>query len=208
MKKNLTLITIIVLFFAIFLIVDTASAKCLNQYSISLTTEIYPTIYEDDNLSHEIIVDGNVLEGIITEELDSENSIVEEYELISSLPLYENTVLGSEITPDCLGGGSGGGGIGGGSSGFGNLNTTLIPSSKKVQVLRSLPITWTRYSDPYYKFIEVRYNGLARVKIHPPDRVTNYHHVHLYNSYGQSLDRFGRVVDYRSQAAHIPYLRY
>ncbi len=47
--------------------------------------------------------------------------------------------------------------------------------------------------------------GVVRVKIHPPDRVTNYNHLHIYNKAGNSLDKNLKVVDKKHLDAHIPY---
>ena len=45
--------------------------------------------------------------------------------------------------------------------------------------------------------------GRVRVKIHPPDKSTSYHHVHLYDSKGRSLDSNLASVFYKSPDAHI-----
>lgn len=50
-------------------------------------------------------------------------------------------------------------------------------------------------------------NGNYRVRIDPPDKVTKYDHMHIYDKSGNSLDINGNVVDYDSPAAHIPYNR-
>lgn len=47
--------------------------------------------------------------------------------------------------------------------------------------------------------------GNTRVKIHPPDKMTLYDHLHVYNKRSNSLNRNLEVVDKRSVEAHIPY---
>ena len=44
-----------------------------------------------------------------------------------------------------------------------------------------------------------------RIRIDPPDRITNYPHVHVYDSNGNLLDSFGNIVDRKSPNGHIPY---
>ncbi|MBF0819112.1 transposase [Streptococcus danieliae] len=43
------------------------------------------------------------------------------------------------------------------------------------------------------------------IRIDPPDGKTNYPHMHFYDNHGNSLDINGRIVDYRSSDAHIPW---
>ena len=47
--------------------------------------------------------------------------------------------------------------------------------------------------------------GNVRVKIHPPDAVTNYDHLHIYNKFGNSLNKHLESVERTSVDAHIPY---
>jgi RHS repeat-associated protein len=47
--------------------------------------------------------------------------------------------------------------------------------------------------------------GKTRLKIHPPDDDTLYHHIHLYNKKGKSLDSNLQVVRPNSSNAHIEY---
>ena len=41
--------------------------------------------------------------------------------------------------------------------------------------------------------------------IDPPDKVTQYPHVHAYDSAGNLLDSAGNIVDRKSPDGHIPY---
>lgn len=47
--------------------------------------------------------------------------------------------------------------------------------------------------------------GNTRIKIHPPDKVTPYDHLHVYDKRGNPLNKYLEVVDRRSIDAHIPY---
>ena len=44
-----------------------------------------------------------------------------------------------------------------------------------------------------------------RIRIDPPDKVTSYPHVHVYDSDGNLLDVTGSIVDRKSPDGHIPY---
>lgn len=48
-------------------------------------------------------------------------------------------------------------------------------------------------------------SGKVRMKIDPPDKVTKYDHVHLFDEEGKPLDVNLKIVDRKSPAAHIPY---
>jgi hypothetical protein len=43
------------------------------------------------------------------------------------------------------------------------------------------------------------------MRLDPPDKATNYNHVHLYDKEGNSLDSNLKRVDYKSPDAHIRY---
>ncbi|WLR42507.1 DNRLRE domain-containing protein [Bacillus carboniphilus] len=46
-----------------------------------------------------------------------------------------------------------------------------------------------------------------RIRVDPPDKVTKYDHMHVYDKNGNSLDINGNSVDYKSPDAHLPYNR-
>jgi hypothetical protein len=46
-----------------------------------------------------------------------------------------------------------------------------------------------------------------RIRTDPPDRGTNFPHMHVYDGNKNPLDIFGNVVDRRSPEAHIPWDR-
>ena len=43
-----------------------------------------------------------------------------------------------------------------------------------------------------------------RIKIHPPDKVTKYDHLHIYDKKGNSLDKNLQIVERTTSEAHIP----
>lgn len=45
--------------------------------------------------------------------------------------------------------------------------------------------------------------GNLRVKIHPPDKVTKYDHLHIYDKSGNCLNKNLEVVERTSSEAHI-----
>lgn len=48
-------------------------------------------------------------------------------------------------------------------------------------------------------------NGNFRIRIDPPDKVTNYTHIHVYDEFGNPLDEFGNIVSQKSPLGHLPY---
>ena len=66
-----------------------------------------------------------------------------------------------------------------------------------------LPDGWTKTENN--GFIHIRdAEGNIRIRIDPPDPVTNYPHMHLYDAAGNSLDANGNIVSRKSPDAHIP----
>ncbi|EOO05727.1 S-layer protein [Bacillus cereus] len=87
---------------------------------------------------------------------------------------------------------------------IGKINTHNIPNMSKKEILEKLPDGW-KYTDNN-GFVHVRDgNGTIRMRIDPPDKVTKYDHVHLYDENKNPLDLNGNIVDAKSPDAHIPY---
>ncbi|MFD3259540.1 RHS repeat-associated core domain-containing protein [Paenibacillus lentus] len=87
---------------------------------------------------------------------------------------------------------------------FGKINPTNIPNMSKKEILNGLPKGWT-YTENN-GFVHVRdANGTIRMRIDPPDKVTKYDHVHLYDGNKNPLDINGNIVNPKSPDAHIPY---
>ena len=101
----------------------------------------------------------------------------------------------------------GGRGIGGGTD-VGNiakkLDTNNIPNMTKQDIIDSIPDDWN-YTE-HNGFVHIRdADGNIRIRIDPPDKVTNYPHVHAYDSDGNLLDSAGNIVDRKSPDGHMPY---
>lgn len=87
---------------------------------------------------------------------------------------------------------------------FGDLKPAEIPNMSKREILDSLPSNWD--IKEHNGFVHVRDEaGNLRMRIDPPDKKTQYDHVHLFNEKGDPLDTKLKVVDKRSPDAHIPY---
>ena len=79
-----------------------------------------------------------------------------------------------------------------------------IPNMNKQEIIDSIPDTW-KYTE-HNGFVHVRdESGRIRIRIDPPDKVTQYPHVHIYDDEGNLLDILGNVVSKKSMAGHIPY---
>ena len=50
--------------------------------------------------------------------------------------------------------------------------------------------------------------GDYKIRIDPPDRITNYNHMHIYDKNGKPLDINGNIVNRKSPDAHIPWDKY
>ncbi|WP_253944730.1 hypothetical protein [Paenibacillus sp. NEAU-GSW1] len=93
--------------------------------------------------------------------------------------------------------------VGGKGNFAGQINSTNIPNMTKKEILDSLPADW-KYTENN-GFVHVKdANGNIRMRIDPPDKVTKYDHVHLYDENGNSLDINLNIVDRKSPDAHIP----
>ncbi|MGS2751356.1 pre-toxin TG domain-containing protein [Bacillus zanthoxyli] len=87
---------------------------------------------------------------------------------------------------------------------FGKLSTRNIPNMTKKEILEKLPEGW-KYTENN-GFVHVRdATDTIRMRIDPPDKVTKYDHVHLYDENKNPLDLNGNIVDAKSPDAHIPY---
>ncbi|WP_270996053.1 T7SS effector LXG polymorphic toxin [Listeria seeligeri] len=92
----------------------------------------------------------------------------------------------------------------GGKLDFNNNKFSGINEMTKDDILNDLPVGWK-----YTKnngFIHVRdSSGNVRMKFDPPDNVTNFDHIHLFDNNGNPIDINGNVVNRKSSDAHIPY---
>ena len=95
-----------------------------------------------------------------------------------------------------------------GGTGVGNiagkLDTNNIPNMTKQDIIDNIPDDWN-YTE-HNGFVHIRdADGNIRIRIDPPDKITNYPHVHAYDSDGNLLDSAGNIVDRKSPDGHIPY---
>lgn len=86
----------------------------------------------------------------------------------------------------------------------GKISAGDIPNMSKQEILDSLPKDW-KYTENN-GFVHIKdVNGNIRMKIDPPDKVTKYDHVHLFDESGNPIDVNLNIVDRKSPDAHIPY---
>ena len=84
------------------------------------------------------------------------------------------------------------------------FDTNNIPNMTKQDIIDSIPDDWN-YTE-HNGFVHIRdADGDIRIRIDPPDKVTQYPHVHAYDSVGNLLDSVGNIVDRKSPDGHIPY---
>lgn len=84
------------------------------------------------------------------------------------------------------------------------FNIGNIPNMTRNEIIQGRLDGWT-YTDRN-GFVHIRdTENRIRIRIDPPDHTTNYHHVHLYDRAGNSLDINGNVVGRTDEAAHLHY---
>ena len=85
-----------------------------------------------------------------------------------------------------------------------NLDTNNIPNMTKQEIIDAIPDNW-KYTE-HNGFVHIKDEaGKIRIRIDPPDKVTQYPHVHVYDNDGNLLDGLGNIVDRKSPDGHIPY---
>jgi hypothetical protein len=82
-------------------------------------------------------------------------------------------------------------------------NVKYIPRHQLINDLQSvgLKITGCSPDGQFMRF--VNRHGQVRVELHGPDRVTLYHHIHLRDHRGNSLNNQLQKIPRRSVEAHI-----
>ena len=77
----------------------------------------------------------------------------------------------------------------------------------KQEIIDAIPDNW-KYAE-HNGFVHIKDEaGKIRIRIDPPDKVTQYPHVHVYDNDGNLLDSLGNIVDRKSPDGHIPYKNY
>ena len=85
-----------------------------------------------------------------------------------------------------------------------NLYTNNIPNMTKQEIIDAIPDNW-KYTE-HNGFVHIKdETGKIRIRIDPPDKVTQYPHVHVYDNDGNLLDSLVNIVDRKSPDGHIPY---
>ena len=84
-------------------------------------------------------------------------------------------------------------------------NSSLNKISKKLLIKKMKSSGFSiKGKSPDGKFLEfIDKEGRLRAKIHPPDKITKYNHLHLYDECGNSLNSKLKKVSSRSIEAHI-----
>ena len=82
-------------------------------------------------------------------------------------------------------------------------NIHTIPREQLIQDLESVGFKFKGSAEDgrFMDFIDKQ--GNLRVKLHPPDRITQYDHIHIYNKRGQDLNTELSTVSYKSPEGHI-----
>lgn len=69
---------------------------------------------------------------------------------------------------------------------------------------KSIPDDWKIFENNGRVHIKDA-NGQMRVRIDPPDKITKYKHMHIYDDLGNPLDKLGNIVDRTSIDGHLPW---
>ncbi|MFT8317722.1 MAG: T7SS effector LXG polymorphic toxin [Sporolactobacillus sp.] len=85
-----------------------------------------------------------------------------------------------------------------------NLSPKQISGMSVNQLKINLPDGWRIFENNGRVHIK-DVNNNFRVRIDPPDKVTNYSHVHIYDADKNPLDINGNIVDKKSPDGHIPW---
>ena len=62
---------------------------------------------------------------------------------------------------------------------------------------------WAVYD--HNSFVHIKKNGVDRIKLDPPDKVTTYPHMHIYDENKNLLNIDGEIVGRKDPAGHIPW---
>ncbi len=72
------------------------------------------------------------------------------------------------------------------------------------ELQEALPEGWKYYEHGPFVYIKNEL-GEYRIRIDPPDAVTDYTHMHIYDSNGNLLNKLGEIVSDTSLDGHLPY---
>ena len=92
-----------------------------------------------------------------------------------------------------------------GTSSLDNISPQDISKLTPEELKQKLPPQWSYNGSPDGRFVHIKdSNGQYRIRIDPPDKVTEYPHIHIFDSEGNALDINGKIVPSNSPDAHIP----
>ena len=95
---------------------------------------------------------------------------------------------------------------------FGAKSPSEISEMSVSEMRESIPDDWNIYEiegkDGQMRVHIKDANGNYRVRIDPPDKVTQYQHIHILDENGNALDINGNIVGTKDPAGHIPYNNY
>ena len=79
-----------------------------------------------------------------------------------------------------------------------------VSNMTKQEIIDAIPDNW-KYAE-HNGFVHIKDEaGKIRIRIDPPDKVTQYPRIHVYDNDGNLLDSLGNIVDRKSPDGHIPY---
>ena len=87
---------------------------------------------------------------------------------------------------------------------FINRDVRTINGMTREQMKNALPQSWKYYENNGRIHIKDE-NGNYVIRIDPPDNVTTYQHMHIYNFEKSPLDIDGNIVTPKDPAGHIPW---
>lgn len=137
---------------------------------------------------------------------------VERNELDEPVTIYNFTVMDyhtyyvgeNEVLVHNVGGCRTGANFESGTDALRTGNSKVINSMSKEQLQANLPDGWT-YTEHNGRVHIKDASGNFRVRIDPPNKVTNYQHMHILDELGNPLDIDGNIVSPKSPDGHIPW---
>lgn len=83
------------------------------------------------------------------------------------------------------------------------IDCKKLANLNKEQIKSNVPKTWS--IEEHKGFVHIKdEKGVIRIRLDPPDNVTKYEHIHIYDEHKRSLDINGNIVNRKSPKAHIP----
>lgn len=93
-----------------------------------------------------------------------------------------------------------------GGANLNKLKPNEINNMSLDELRNSIPDDWQIFENNGRVHIKDSF-GTDRVKIDPPDKVTNYDHMHIFDADRNPLDINGNIINRKSPDAHIPWTK-